>query len=89
LSNQPKIDGSLRNNQIVGKILSRWGQKWWSSDGNKLFKLSFCNYSFTVLYVFLVLNLKNFHNLQSSSDKLALWISRSMKITINERIQNE
>jgi hypothetical protein len=27
LSNQPKIDGSLRNNQIVGKILSRWGQK--------------------------------------------------------------
>ncbi|MDD2840655.1 MAG: hypothetical protein PHY80_06120 [Rickettsiales bacterium] len=26
LGNQPKIDGSLRNNQIVGKILSRWGQ---------------------------------------------------------------
>jgi hypothetical protein len=26
LSSQPKIDGSLRNNQIVGKILSRWGQ---------------------------------------------------------------
>ena len=26
LNNQPKIDGSLRNNQIVGKILSRWGQ---------------------------------------------------------------
>ncbi len=28
LSNQPKIDGSLKNNHIVGKILSRWGQKW-------------------------------------------------------------
>jgi hypothetical protein len=27
LSNQPKIDGSLKNNHIVGKILSRWGQK--------------------------------------------------------------
>ena len=26
LSNQPKIDGTLRNNEIVGKILSRWGQ---------------------------------------------------------------
>jgi len=26
LHNQPKIDGSLRNNQIVGKILNRWGQ---------------------------------------------------------------
>lgn len=26
LNNQPKIDGSLRNNQIVGKILNRWGQ---------------------------------------------------------------
>ncbi len=26
LQNQPKIDGSLRNNPIVGKILSRWGQ---------------------------------------------------------------
>jgi hypothetical protein len=26
LNNQPKIDGTLRNNQIVGKILSRWGQ---------------------------------------------------------------
>ncbi len=26
LSNQPKIDGSLRNNQIIGKILSRWGK---------------------------------------------------------------
>ena len=26
LNNQPKIDGSLRNNQIVGKILGRWGQ---------------------------------------------------------------
>jgi hypothetical protein len=26
LSNQPKIDGSLRNNEIVGKILARWGQ---------------------------------------------------------------
>lgn len=26
LHNQPKIDGSLRNNAIVGKILSRWGQ---------------------------------------------------------------
>lgn len=26
LSNQPKIDGSLRNNPIVGKILNRWGQ---------------------------------------------------------------
>lgn len=37
LNNQPKIDGSLRNNQIVGKILSRWGQNWWCSDGNKLF----------------------------------------------------
>jgi hypothetical protein len=26
LNNQPKIDGSLRNNEIVGKILSRWGK---------------------------------------------------------------
>ena len=26
LHSQPKIDGSLRNNQIVGKILNRWGQ---------------------------------------------------------------
>lgn len=26
LHNQPKIDGSLRNNPIVGKILNRWGQ---------------------------------------------------------------
>jgi hypothetical protein len=26
LNNQPKIDGSLRNNQIVGKILNRWGK---------------------------------------------------------------
>jgi len=32
LSNQPKIDGSLRNNPIVGKILNRWGQNWWCSD---------------------------------------------------------
>jgi hypothetical protein len=31
LNNQPKIDGSLRNNQIVGKILSRWGQNWLDS----------------------------------------------------------
>ena len=26
LANQPKIDGSLRSNQVVGKILNRWGQ---------------------------------------------------------------
>ena len=26
LGNQPKIEGSLRTNPIVGKILSRWGQ---------------------------------------------------------------
>lgn len=26
LNNQPKIDGSLRNNQIVSKLLNRWGQ---------------------------------------------------------------
>lgn len=25
LHNQPKIDGTLRNNPVVGKILSRWG----------------------------------------------------------------
>jgi hypothetical protein len=39
LNNQPKIDGTLRNNQIVGKILSRWGQNWWCFDGNKIFEL--------------------------------------------------
>lgn len=26
LSSEPKIDGSLRNNDVVGKILSRWGK---------------------------------------------------------------
>ena len=28
LQNEPKIDGTLKNNEIVGKILERWG-KWW------------------------------------------------------------
>ena len=28
LSNEPKIDGTLKNNPIVGKILERWGN-WW------------------------------------------------------------
>ena len=27
LNNEPKIDGSLKNNEIVGKILSEWGTK--------------------------------------------------------------
>lgn len=26
LHSEPKIEGSLRNNEIVGKILSRWGK---------------------------------------------------------------
>lgn len=26
LANEPKIDGSLKNNEIVGKILERWGK---------------------------------------------------------------
>ena len=26
LSNEPKIDGTLKNNQIVGKVLERWGK---------------------------------------------------------------
>jgi hypothetical protein len=38
LNNQPKIDGSLRNNQIVGKILSRWGQNWLDSFIHKIYR---------------------------------------------------
>lgn len=26
LTSEPKIDGSLRNNEVIGKILSRWGK---------------------------------------------------------------
>ena len=26
LSNEPKVDGSLKNNQVVAKILERWGK---------------------------------------------------------------
>ena len=26
LGNEPKIDGTLKNNQIVAKILERWGK---------------------------------------------------------------
>ena len=26
LQNEPKIDGTLKNNEIVGKILERWGK---------------------------------------------------------------
>lgn len=26
LHNEPKIEGSLKNNEIVAKILSRWGK---------------------------------------------------------------
>lgn len=34
LDNEPKIDGTLKNNHIVAKILERWG-KWWLKNGNK------------------------------------------------------
>lgn len=39
LHNQPKIDGSLRNNPIVGKILNRWGQNWFMIRSFKLLNL--------------------------------------------------
>lgn len=26
LQNEPKIDGTLKNNQVVGKILQKWGK---------------------------------------------------------------
>ena len=26
IKNEPKIEGSLKNNEVIGKIIERWGQ---------------------------------------------------------------